>query len=241
MRVVTPADVTRLGIILSVWAHPDDESFLAAGMLAAAVQNGQTVVCVTATKGEKGVQDESRWPAAQLADIRTRELAASLQQLGITKHHWLKYYDGECAQVPREEAIQKIAALIAQYRPDSIVTFGPEGLTGHPDHQAISRWVDGAAADAAKKPAVFHAVYDPEQYARYLKPLDDRADIFFAIDKPPLVPAAECAIAFKLTDNLLDQKWRALAAQPSQMERLLKLIPDADRQGVFGSEYFVQI
>lgn len=238
-QIITFADVKRLGIILSVWAHPDDESFLAAGIMAAAVKNGQQVICVTATKGEKGVQDESRWPVARLGEIRERELAEALHELGITQHHWLGYADGECAHDSPQEATQKIAVFIEQYQPDSILTFGPEGLTGHPDHQAVSRWVNAAVAGTRKKPAIYHAVHEPTQYETYLKPLDEQLDIFFAIDKPPLVPADDCAIALELTDDLLEQKWRSLAAQPSQMERLLKLIPPAARRGTFGREYFV--
>lgn len=238
-QIKVSTDVSRLGTILSVWAHPDDESFLAAGVLAAAVKNGQQVICVTATRGEKGMQDESRWPAARLGDIRERELKAALQELGITRHHWLYYSDGECAQAPSEEATQKIVTLAEQYQPDSILTFDPEGLTGHPDHQAVSQWVDIAVTRVQKKPAVYHAVYNPEQYERYLRPLSNRLDIFFAIDKPPLVPADKCAIALELTDELLSQKWRALEVMPSQMERLLKLVPPAARRGTFGREYFV--
>ncbi len=63
--------VTELGTIMGIWAHPDDEIFSMAGIFALASQAGQNTVCVTATRGEQGVQDESRWPRADLASIRT--------------------------------------------------------------------------------------------------------------------------------------------------------------------------
>ena len=85
---------------MSVWAHPDDESFLAAGVLAAAVRNGQSVICVTATRGEEGFQNTDKWPADKLSDIRTAELEAALKILGIHEHHWLNYRDGRCCDVP---------------------------------------------------------------------------------------------------------------------------------------------
>src|SRR4249919_2707816 len=61
-----PGPVSELrGTILSVWAHPDDETYLAAGLMAAAVQAGQRVVCVTATRGELGSTDPDRWPPGE--------------------------------------------------------------------------------------------------------------------------------------------------------------------------------
>jgi hypothetical protein len=60
----TADDIKQLGTILFVAAHPDDESFLAGGILAAAVANGQTVVVYTATRGEAGVQDRNKCPRA---------------------------------------------------------------------------------------------------------------------------------------------------------------------------------
>lgn len=236
-QIVTPQDVKTLGTILSVWAHPDDESFLAGGLLAAAVQNGQRVICVTATHGEAGVQDESRWPAANLGDIRTHELQAALKELGITEHIWLDYRDGECDKADQTEAAQKIAALIEKYQPDTVLTFGSEGLTGHPDHQAVSRWV-GKAAETSKT-KVYHAVYDFKQYQEFLIPLDKKISVFFNIDEPPLVAAKDCDIAFVLPDEVLEQKLRALAAMPSQMERTLAALSTAEnKKGMFGFEYF---
>lgn len=241
MQITTTDDVKQLGTILSVWAHPDDESFVAGGLLAAAVQNGQRVICITATKGEKGVQDESRWPAGQLADIRTKEMADSLQQLGISEHHWLDYRDGECADADPAVATAKIAALIDQYKPDTILTFGPDGLTGHPDHQTMNRWVTAAVEQSSGQPTVYHPLYDPQQYEQFLVPLHKQFNVFFNIGKPPLKAAGECEIAFELPAAILQQKIRALAAQPSQMERLLKLLTPSERAGTFGVEYFTAV
>ena len=56
---------------MGVWAHPDDETYSMAGIMATAVKNGQQVICVTATRGEAGVQDHLRWPAHKLAEDRT--------------------------------------------------------------------------------------------------------------------------------------------------------------------------
>src|SRR4029078_10354148 len=87
-------DVNAIGTVLGVWAHPDDECYLSAGLMARAARQDQRVVCVTATFGAAGVTEESRWPADRLADIRRDELARSLAILGVDEHHWLGLPDG---------------------------------------------------------------------------------------------------------------------------------------------------
>ena len=60
-------DIVALGTILSIWAHPDDEAFLAGGIMAMAVDEGSRVVCVTATRGEAGSTDPERFPPHLIA------------------------------------------------------------------------------------------------------------------------------------------------------------------------------
>ena len=102
-------DVRTLGTIVGVWAHPDDEAYLSAGLMAAAVDAGNRVVCVTATRGERGTSDARTWPPARLARVREAELEASLAAVGVREHHWLDYPDGACATVPAPTAIASVA------------------------------------------------------------------------------------------------------------------------------------
>lgn len=238
-RITTLADIEQLGTILSVWAHPDDESFCAGGLLAAAVENEQKVICVTATKGEAGVKDESRWPAAKLGEIRAEEMKQALKVLGCTNHHWLGYPDGGCVNVPAAEGAQKTTELLNQYQPDTIITFGPDGLTGHPDHQTVSSWVKAAVADFSRPIGVFHVVQTPETY-KHMKVADEQFNIYFNIRKPPLVPAKDCAIVLELSDSLLDKKYQALRVQPSQTQALLSRFEEEFIRKMLREEAFVQ-
>lgn len=238
MAITTVQDVKQLGTILSVWAHPDDESFCCAGIMAAAIQNGQKVICVTATKGEAGVQDESRWPAARLGEVRANELMEACKILGITEHHWLGYFDGNCAEVPDEEGIGRIKAFIDQYHPDTILTFGPEGLTGHTDHQAVSRWAGLAAAGTEIK--IYHFVESEDAYENFLKDLDEQFNIYYKIDKPPVRRKETCDIALCLTPELARKKHAALAAMPSQTEGMIKAIQSETIDEIFECECYVQ-
>lgn len=240
-QIASAADIAQLGSIMSIWAHPDDETFCCAALMAAAASNGQEVSCVTATKGEAGVRDTSRWPKERLGDIRVHEVEKALQILGVKKHHWLGYGDGACNQVDFDEAVTQLATLIMQQKPDTILTFGSDGMTGHPDHTTVSRWVEAATRRVEKRPQVYHAVELRENYENYLKQADEKLDIYFNIDQPPLSQPNECDIYYCLTREEQLQKRAALAAMPSQMETLLEYFDEQLFCEVFRCECFVKV
>lgn len=209
--------VEELGTIVCVWAHPDDETYLSAGIMAQAVSNGQRVVCVTATKGELGSQDEERWPLATLAELREAELMEALSFLGVEDHRWLDYPDGGCESIPDEEATAKIEAILAEVGADTVLTFGPDGQTGHPDHIAVWRWTTEAAARVGA--SVYYSTVTPEWWEGPGKFLD-QYDVWFA-GNPSITPVEELAIDFELSADLLERKHSAITAQVSQSEGLL--------------------
>ena len=240
MPICDASQIGELGTILAVWAHPDDETFCAGGILATAILAGQTVVCVTATRGEAGVQDEQRWPADTLGAVRTRELKQALDVLGITKHHYLGYLDGLCAKADKEGAITKLSSIIARYTPATILTFGPDGLTGHPDHKAVSGWVSGAVAQQTERPAVYHAVVTVDQYRDYLSTAHQRLNLFYNIDQPPLELDEACDICFRCTNELCNCKFNAFLAMPSQFETMHKTLGEEFLKEAFRVEAFVR-
>jgi len=239
-QIKSAEDVKELGTILSVWAHPDDESFSCAGIMAAAIANDQRVICITATRGELGIQDESRWPAAKLGDIRSKELKDALNILGITEHFFLDYKDGECDKVPLMEGAAKVRLYIDKYMPNTILTFGPDGMTGHPDHQSVSHWATEAVRDLAVKPKIFHSIELKDRYESFLKKADERLNIYFNIDKPPLVNESDCAICFACEPDLCSKKIAALKAMPSQTEGLMNNFDKATIEAMMACESFVE-
>lgn len=232
-------DVKSLGTILGVWAHPDDESFMSAGLMAMAVNNGQAVACITATKGELGVQDEARWPSATLGETRAAELDAAFGLLGIQHHHWLGYADGSCATVPDEEAINTICEYIHKYNADTIITFPPDGSTGHPDHVTVSRWTRQACERCQPNVTLYYAVDLQEQYDSYLRELDEQFNIYFNIDDPHHVPARECDILLKLTPEIAGLKCDALIAMPSQTKAIFDYVGKPRMCQALGTEGYV--
>ena len=237
-KIVAPNDIRQLGTIMSVWAHPDDESFTAAGIMATDINNGQKVICVTATRGEAGVQDESRWPAERLGEIRAKELESALEQIGVQHHHWLDYYDGQCNCVRSEEAVSKIKRLINKYKPDTILTFGPDGITGHTDHQTVSEWVNDAAIGTDI--TVYHSVEEEQRYYDYMVEAHRKFNIYFNIDKPPVFDAKDCDIAFRLPKDIVAKKYSALKCMPSQTETMIKNTPPETMEAMLCIECFVK-
>jgi LmbE family N-acetylglucosaminyl deacetylase len=147
-----------LGTVLAVWAHPDDETYLAGGVMAALRDAGERVVCVTATRGEAADPAAGPEERATLAQVRTEELTAALGHLGVVEHHWLDLPDGGCAVVEPEPVLVRLTDIVRAVRPRTVLTFGPDGFTGHPDHQTVGRWAGEAVARAGWDAQVLHAV-----------------------------------------------------------------------------------
>lgn len=231
--------VADLGTILGVFAHPDDETFICGGLLAAAVNNGQKVACITATKGEEGVQDKGRWPKSDLANIRRTEMEESLKILGINNHRWLGYYDGRCREVDDEEAANKIVEYIKKYNPDTIITFAPDGLTGHPDHKAVCRWSRLAVKKSGKPIKIYFGVTPKRQYEAYMQTADKKFNIFFNIDRPQLFDEPDSDIYLRLDDEMLNKKVASFKAQPSQSERMFNELGEAWFRQAFRDEAFI--
>jgi LmbE family N-acetylglucosaminyl deacetylase len=237
--VKSRADVTTLGTVLGIWAHPDDEAYLSAGLMAMARDHGLRVVCVTATHGELGTSDPVTWPPARLAAERTGELARSLEILGVTEHRWLGYADGSCPEVPEAEAIDRLCQLIEDVAPDTVLTFGPDGITGHPDHQVVSTWTaaafDLAAPDKAR---LLQAVIAERREERWAE-LNANLGIYLP-GYPVVVPAARLAVDLVLDPEIRDRKVRALTAQVTQTEGLIKAMGLDTYTAWVGDESFVE-
>lgn len=213
-------DLTELGTVLTVWAHPDDETYLAGGLLAALADAGHRVVCVTATRGEAADPDATPDERAALAEVRTRELAAALALLGVTEHHWLDHPDGCLADADADESAGRLARLLDDVRADTVVTFGPDGFTGHPDHRTVSSWTDLALRRAGVEPRLLHAV----SRERVVDPELDEDFGVFELGRPRVCADDDLALLLRLDGTALDRKVAALLRQVSQTAGLVEAV-----------------
>jgi LmbE family N-acetylglucosaminyl deacetylase len=232
--------VTVLGTVLGVWAHPDDETYLSGGLMASARRAGHRVVCVSATHGEHGTDDPAAWPPTRLARTRALEAAAAMAVLGVDEHRFLGLEDGTLAGVDVSAGVDTVARLLDDVQPDTVVTFGPEGMTGHPDHRAISRWVTAAwdRAGGAGAARLLHAV-KTDSFADAFADVHDAVPIF-GPGLPVRTPVDALGLSLDLDDELLDVKLAALRAQATQVGPLVAAIGEARYTEWIRSETFVE-
>jgi LmbE family N-acetylglucosaminyl deacetylase len=200
------------GVLLAVWAHPDDESFLAAGLMAEVARRGGRVVNVTATLGEQGLTDDHS--SESLASRRGRELDAALAALGVAERAHLGYGDGACARVPDELAARHLGVVIDEIAPDAVIGFVSDGVTGHPDHRAVARWTARAlAARGNRIPLLTTAVGAtwPDACVQALDGIDAFLPGF------PVRRGHPDDVTVRLDDALLRRKLAALSCHASQM------------------------
>ena len=228
-----------LGTVLGVWAHPDDEAYLSAGLLGASRDAGHRVVVATATFGEHGTPDPQRFPPAELAAIRAEELRDSLALVGVHEHHWLGFADGTCADIPAAEGEASVAKLIAEVEPDTILTFGPDGMTGHPDHRTVSAWTTAAWRATGGRARLLYATVTPGFHARW-GAVNDRIGLWMS-GTGPMTPDRDLAVRATFTGAELDRKVGAVRAHASQTAGLVEELGDADFHQWWATESFVAV
>lgn len=190
MMPIQEIDLTRYGIetqrfrpsdgsrtLMIIYAHPDDETFSSGATIAQYAMSGVNVHYVCATGGESGTVRSSL--LAQYGDVRTlraAELTCAAQALGLTAIHRLGHRDSgmrgstdnahpdALVQRPQAEVVRQIVALVRTIRPHVIVTHGPYGGYGHPDHIAVHKAVKIAYEAAGQ------ANVEPDQVASGLTP-----------------------------------------------------------------------
>jgi LmbE family N-acetylglucosaminyl deacetylase len=173
---------------MCVLAHPDDESLGMGGSLARYAAEGVETYLLTATKGERGwTGPPAENPGlAELGRIREQELRAAAEILGIREVAFLGYLDGDLDQAPPAEAVAQIVEHLRRVRPHVVVTFGPEGGYGHPDHIAISQLTAAAIVQAAD-PAYPGSLRPPHTVAKFYYKVwvQSEHDVYVAVLEAP--------------------------------------------------------
>jgi LmbE family N-acetylglucosaminyl deacetylase len=153
----------------------------------------------------------------------------SLEILGVTEHRFLDYHDGTCAEVDVDEGAGRIEEFVREVVPDTVLSFGPDGMTDHPDHKATCAWITEAFRRAAKPGArLCYATMTPE-WAEEFVPVMNRFNVFMSPDTPPVTPLEQIEIVYQLSPDELEQKLRAIDAHVSQVEGMMQ---------AFGRDFF---
>ncbi len=205
----------RKPVILAVYAHPDDESFLAGGTLAYYARNGVEVKLLCLTHGEQGYNDKATAYERQvLPHVRQAELTRCCDVLGIELLPLLDFPDGRLAEFKTGTLARPIGQAICQHRPEIVLTFGADALTRHPDHLAIHH-ATTLAFQAAARPgtALFYAGLSVSSVSRLSNRLEG------SLGGIPLMltaaPGIELDTAIDV-EALSGLKWAALACHRTQ-------------------------
>jgi len=128
--------------VVAVFAHPDDERVVGP-LLSRLAREGRETHLVIATDGSKGVRDFARIPAGpELAAARAKEASCAAKRLGVRQLHLLGLPDAGLASFDALSKLRSaLAAIVDSLTPAAIITFGPEGGTGHPDHRLVGNVV----------------------------------------------------------------------------------------------------
>jgi LmbE family N-acetylglucosaminyl deacetylase len=165
LRFVTSGSGARRARLLGVFAHPDDETFCAGGTFARYAGDGAEIMVVSATRGQAGqIRDARVGTRRTIGAVREGELRLACERLGVAEVRCWDYADGGLAQADFAGLVRNVVQLIREFRPQAVITFGPEGAYGHPDHITI-----GTAATAACRQAGEPDSY-PDQLAGGLAP-----------------------------------------------------------------------
>jgi len=224
--------------LMGIWPHPDDEAYLSAGLMARMAEAGRRVTVLTLTRGEKGTSDPTDFDQPHFAERRERELRASLAELGVDDVRVLDYRDGECDLVDNEVAIVRITEQIDAVGPDVVITFGPDGITGHRDHRIVSAWVTDAWRRVGHGELLYATMTDAF-VARHAE-LHEAIGLFTERggDGAASYPPDQIALTCDLSDDELDRKRRALGRHASQTQPLAALMGEDTYRTWWRTEWF---
>ena len=173
--------------LMTVFPHPDDETLGMGGTLSKYAAEGVEAYLTCLTRGERG------WPGPKennpglhaLGALRESELRCAAEVIGVKEVTFLDYIDGDVDQADPQEAISRIVAEIRRVRPQVLVTFGPEGAYGHPDHIATSQFAQAAVVSAADARYIDASNRSPHQVSK----------LYFMIETQAMVTAIGQSIA----------------------------------------------
>lgn len=249
--------------LLAILAHPDDESLGMGGMLAKYGSEGVETFLVTATRGDAGrfrgyAQDDHRHPGrTALANIREAELRNAAAVLGLREVAFLDHLDQHLDRADPVEVVAEIAGHIRRIQPDVVVTFGPDGAYGHPDHIAISQFATAAVAAAghhafpggAKGGAphlvskLYYLAWPASTWRGYEAAFRKLVSTVDGVERQA-VPWPDWAITTVIdTQEVWPTVWKAISCHESQVtayENLRGLSP-GDHEALWGTQSFYRV
>jgi LmbE family N-acetylglucosaminyl deacetylase len=233
--------------LMCVLAHPDDESLGTGGTLAKYAAEGVETYVLTATRGERGRFGEgSERPSDDVVgQTREAELRAAATALGVREVSVIGYPDGGVDRVDPAIAQQAIADHLRRIQPHVVITFGPDGAYGHPDHIAISQLTTAAVVRAAHQEhaiaKLYYIAWGAPTWAAYQAALKKLTSVVDGVERA-VTAYPDWLITTRIdTSEVWPVVWRAVQCHRTQMSIYANLasLPPAHHRALWGvQEYY---
>lgn len=251
--------------LMAVHAHPDDEASSTGGVLAAYSDQGVRTIVVTCTNGEFGDGPAGIKPGddghdtADVAQRRIAELREACKHLGVTELELLGYHDSGMpdweyrnspeafCNVPLENVIDRIGALIEKYQPQVVITYDPDGAYQHPDHVHAARAAIGAVEKTGVPAKLYLTAMRRSEWQKIFEALraagEDVPEWELSDEERRQIEESEARITTEVDiTSVLDRKRDALMAHASQItDSWFSKIPPDVVQSAFGREWFIRV
>ena len=231
---------------MCVLAHPDDESLGTGGTLAKYAAEGVETYVVTATRGERGrfLDGVDRPGPDVVGETREAELRAAGRALGVHEVTQLAFPDGALDSVDPIEAQEVVASHLRRVQPHVVITFGPEGAYGHPDHIAISQFTTAAVVRAADRnyavSKLYYIAWSIARWAAYQKALKRLVVTVDGVERE-VVPTPEWEITTRIdTSAVWADALRAVQCHRTQtgIYKNLESLPHDEQRTLWGVQEF---
>jgi LmbE family N-acetylglucosaminyl deacetylase len=236
--------------LLCVLAHPDDESLGTGGTLATYAAQGIETYVITATRGERGRfgSNGSERPTNDVVgQVREAELRAAATVLGVHEVTVLGYPDGAVDTIDASTAQETIARHLRRIKPQVVITFGPDGAYGHPDHIAISQLTSAAILRAAMHDVavskLYHIAWGAPTWSAYQSALKTLTCTVDGAQRR-VVPVPEWGITTRIdTGAVWPVVWRAVQCHQTQMSvyKNLATLADEHHRALWGVQEFYRV
>jgi LmbE family N-acetylglucosaminyl deacetylase len=250
--------------LMAVHAHPDDEASSTGGVLAAYSDQGVRTIVVTCTNGEFGdgpagiKPGEDGHDTVDVSQTRLAELREATKHLGVSDLELLGYHDSGMPEweyrnspeafcnVPLENVIDRIGALIEKYRPQVVITYDPDGAYQHPDHVHAARAGIGAVEKTGIPAKLYLSAMRSSEWRKIFEALreagEDVPEWEMSEEERRHIEESEARITTEVDITpVLERKRDALMAHSSQITDswFSKIPPDVVREA-FGREFFIR-
>jgi LmbE family N-acetylglucosaminyl deacetylase len=232
--------------LMCVLAHPDDESLGTGGTLAKYAAEGVETYVLTATRGERGrfLEGVERPDPEVVGSTREAELQAAVKELGVHESTLLGFPDGGLDAVDPARVQRVIVEHLHRIRPQVVVTFGPEGAYGHPDHIAISQLTTGAVVRATEEgyavSKLYYIAWSAATWAAYQAAMKKLTIMVDGVERQ-VVPTPEWEVTTRIdTSSVWPAVWRAVQCHRTQMSifKNLKGLPPEHHRALWGVQEF---